>query len=112
MSLFRKTIASAFLALFCIVAAHAEGFVLGVGAEADSADGRAISAFGDFGIGQKTWLSTTVSSYETDNAFGGMRTTLADVGIDHWFKPVGIRSYFPIFLTYGARLISAPTVGA
>jgi len=91
MSLFRKTITSAFLALFCAVAAHAEGFVLGVGAEADSADGRAISAFGDFGVGEKTWLSTTVSTYETDNVLGGMRTTLADVGIDHWYQPLGIR---------------------
>ncbi len=91
MSLFRKTISSALLALFCTVAAQAEGFVLGVGAEADSADGRAISAFGDFGVGEKTWLSTTLGSYETDNAFGGMRTTLADAGIDHWFNPLGIR---------------------
>jgi hypothetical protein len=91
MSLFRKTVSTALLALFCTVAAQAEGFVMGVGAEADSADGRAISAFGDFGVGEKTWLSTTLSSYETDNAFGGMRTTLADVGIDHWFKPLGIR---------------------
>ncbi len=91
MYLFRQVTLSALLALFIVVSARAEGFVVGVGAEADSVDGRAISAFGDFGVADKTWLSTTVSSYETDNVFGGMRTTLADVGIDHWFKPVGIR---------------------
>ena len=94
MSLFRLFTLSVLLSLFLAIAtqsAQAEGFVLGVGAEADSADGRAISAFGDFGIGEKTWLSTTASSYETDTVFGGMRTTLADIGIDHWFKPIGIR---------------------
>ena len=80
-----------FLLLLFSTATHAEGFILGVGAEADSADGRAISAFGDFGVGEKTWLSTTLSSYETDSALGGMRTSLANVGFDHWFKPVGIR---------------------
>jgi hypothetical protein len=91
MSLFRSITLSVLLSLFPAIAAQAEGFVLGVGAEADSADGRAIRAFGDFGIGEKTWLSTTASSYETDNVFGGMRTTLVDVGVDHWFEPVGIR---------------------
>ena len=91
MSSFRPITLSVLLSLFLAIAAQAEGFVLGVGAEADSADGRAISAFGDFGIGEKTWLSTTASSYETDSVFGRMRTTLVDVGIDHWFKPVGIR---------------------
>ncbi len=91
MSLFRQITVSAIFSLCCTFVVQAEGFVLGVGAEADSADGRAISAFGDFGIGEKTWLSTTVSAYEVDNVFGRMRTTLADVGIDHWFKPLGIR---------------------
>ena len=80
-----------FLVLLCATTARAEGFILGVGADADSIDGRAISAFGDFGVGEKTWLSATVSTFETNNVFGGMRTKFADAGIDHWFKPFGIR---------------------
>lgn len=92
MSLFKQVTLSALLVLVIVESALAEAFVLGVGAEADSADGRALTAFGDFGVAEKTWLSATVSSYETDNVFGGMRTTLADAGIDHWFKPVGIRA--------------------
>lgn len=92
MSLFKQVTLSALLVLVIVESALAEAFVLGVGAEADSADGRALTAFGDFGVAEKTWLSATVSSYETDNVFGGMRTTLVDAGIDHWFKPVGIRA--------------------
>jgi hypothetical protein len=71
--------------------ARAEGFVLGLGAEADSANGRAISAFGDWGVGDHTWLSATISGYEVDGIDDRRRTTFAGVGIDHWLDPAGIR---------------------
>lgn len=91
---FRKSI-NVFLAtailLLCTTLANAGGFVLGGGVDADSADGRAITAFGDFGIGDKTWLSATLSRYETDGIFGRRNTTFADVAFDHWFDPVGVR---------------------
>ncbi len=67
------------------------GVVLGAGVDADSANGRAISAFGDFAIADKTWLSATVSAYETNGLPGRRNTAFADVGVDHWFDPIGIR---------------------
>ncbi|MFT5500329.1 MAG: hypothetical protein ACI88G_000458 [Woeseiaceae bacterium] len=71
--------------------AHGAGFVLGAGADADSADGRALSAFGDFSIADKTWLSATFRKNEIDGVSGRRSTTFADVGIDHWFDPLGVR---------------------
>jgi hypothetical protein len=71
--------------------AHGAGFVLGGGADVDSADGRALSAFGDFGIADKTWLSATFRKNEIDGVTGRRSTTFADVGIDHWFDPLGVR---------------------
>ena len=81
------------IALSCLLtgSAMAEGFVLGIGAAADTEDGRAYSAFGDFGVGEKTWLSATVGRTETDLLFSDFATQFYDVGYDHWFEPVGIR---------------------
>lgn len=69
----------------------AEGYVLGLGADGDTADGRSLTAFGDFGVGDKTWLSVTTSTAQTDGLVRRNETLLADVGIDHFFEPVGIR---------------------
>jgi len=71
--------------------AGAEGFVLGLGVDVDSADGRAVSAFGDWGVGEKTWLSATVSAYETDGITGRRNTSAAGLSLDHWLDPMGIR---------------------
>lgn len=71
--------------------AHAEGYVLGLGIDADTADGRALSAFGDFGVADNTWLSATISANQVDGIAETRKTTFADVGLDHWFRPVGIR---------------------
>ena len=82
------------LTLFCLVfigSANAEGYILGIGAAADSEDGRAYSAFGDFGIRDDTWLSATIGSTETEAMIGGFSTNFYDLGIDHYFNPVGIR---------------------
>lgn len=89
MCLFRRLI------LACLslasTAAVAEGYVLGFGAEGDSANGRAITAFGDFSLGEKAWLSTTVSSAETKGILRDNNTLFADAGLDYWWQPVGIK---------------------
>ncbi len=85
----KRTICLAILA-FC-TNAQAEGYVLGLGADGDSADGRSISAFGDFGISEKTWLSVTANSSRTEGFLRSNDTILMDVGIDHWFEPIGVR---------------------
>ena len=71
--------------------ALADGYVIGIGADGDSADGRAFSAFGDFGVGENTWLSVTASRAQTDGLLRRNENLFGDVGIDHWFQPVGVR---------------------
>ena len=91
MSFIRRLCCSVLLCLACNGSAIAAGYILGIGAAADSEDGRAFTAFGDFGIGDNTWLSATIGSTETDAEAGRFSTTFADVGIDHYFNPIGIR---------------------
>ncbi len=91
MSFIRRFLGSVLLCLACNGSVFAAGYVLGLGAAADTEDGRAITAFGDFGVGENTWLSGTFGSTETNGIAGGFSTTFADVGIDHYFNPVGIR---------------------
>jgi hypothetical protein len=71
--------------------ALAEGFVIGVGAEGDSAEGRAFTAFGDFGLGERTRLSLGVTAAETEGIIVDNETRLFDIGLDYFFDPVGIR---------------------
>lgn len=71
--------------------AAAEGYVLGFGAEGDSADGRAITAFGDFSIGEKAWFSVTASGAETKGILRDNNTLFADIGIDYWWQPFGVK---------------------
>lgn len=72
--------------------ARANDFVVGAGVEADSEKGRAISAFADFSVGKKTWLSAAVSAFETDSSLGTRNTSFANVSLDHSFDPVGVRA--------------------
>jgi len=94
MSSFRQTIfrltAGFWLALLP-AAVQAEGFVLGIGAEGDSSDGRAFSALGDFSVGGKSWISFTASAAETQGIIQDNQTVLGDLSFDHFFEPVGIR---------------------
>lgn len=83
-----------FLPVACLAlcaAAHAEGYILGFGAARDTEDATAWTAFGDFGIGEKTWLSAMIGSTETEALVGGFETSTYDVGVDHYFEPVGVR---------------------
>ena len=83
---------SVLLLTLCLAqASGAEGYVIGIGADGDSADGRSIAAFGDFGIAQNTWLSVSANTARTDGFLRTNETVFADLGIDHWFDPVGIR---------------------
>lgn len=81
----------AMLAAFCCSSALAEGYVLGIGADADTADGRSLTAFGDVGVGENTWLSALASISQIDNRGVDRHTWHAEAGLDHSFDPVGIR---------------------
>jgi hypothetical protein len=72
-------------------AALADGFVLGAGVEGDSAEGRALAAFGEFGVGERTWLSASAFTAETTGIIEDNETRLFAAGVDHFFDPVGIR---------------------
>ena len=82
------------MALICLVfeqGAFAAGYVLGIGAAADTEDAFAATVFGDFELRENTWLSATYGSTETEALVGGFQTDFYDAGIDHFFDPVGIR---------------------
>ncbi len=71
----------------------AEGFIIGGGVEGDSADGLSGSFIGEVGLTEKTWLSGALAKSTVDLAQrGDLDSLYADVGVDHWFKPVGIRA--------------------
>jgi hypothetical protein len=74
-----------------VVAAAGDGFILGFGGEADSSGGRAVTAFGDIGLTEETWVSALVSNTRTKGGAGSIDTLYADAAIDHWFKPIGVR---------------------
>jgi hypothetical protein len=91
MSFIKCLCCSVLLCLACSNSVYAADYILGIGAAADTEDGRAVSAFGDLGISENTWLSATIGSTETDSIAGGFATTSYELGIDHFFNPVGIR---------------------
>ena len=80
------------LTLSAPVLADPGDFVIGGGVEGDSEDGLAFSLLGDVAIADQTWLSASVSESGVDDA--SRRTVdylYADLGIDHFFDPVGVR---------------------
>lgn len=71
---------------------EAGDFLLGGGLEADSEDGFATALIGDVAIGESTWLSGSVSHSDFEQPSGETIDNLyADVGIEHFFDPVGVR---------------------
>jgi len=68
-----------------------DGYILGLGAESDTSDSLAFSAFGDFGITEKTWVSVTAATAEAEGAFSQLNTLYGDIGLDHYLDPIGIR---------------------
>lgn len=66
-------------------------FVLGLGAEADTADSRAFAALGDVSVADDTWLGGSVVTSSTDGLLADLRTTAAHASLDHFFGAVGFR---------------------
>lgn len=70
-----------------------EGYVLGGGVEGDTEDGLAVTVLGEFGLTEQTWLSAALARNTAESAFRqDLDTWFADLGIDHWWKPVGVRA--------------------
>jgi hypothetical protein len=67
-------------------------FLLGAGLEADSEDGLGAAVIGDVAIGESTWLSGSVSQSDFELPSGDTIDNLyADIGLEHFFDPVGVR---------------------
>ncbi|MDH4072003.1 MAG: hypothetical protein OEV41_02730, partial [Gammaproteobacteria bacterium] len=77
--------------MLAMTSAGAEGYVLGAGAEADTAEGRAVTAFADLSVTERTWLSFVGAMAQTEGVLRDSETRLLDVSIDHSFEPIGIR---------------------
>lgn len=70
-----------------------EGYVLGGGVEADTEDGLAVSIIGEIGLTEQTWLSAALARNTAESPFRqNLDTWFADLGIDHWWKPLGVRA--------------------
>ena len=65
--------------------------LLGLGIEGDDADSRSYSAFADLGLTEKTWLSGAIAMTNTDRSPLNADTKFLELGIDHYFEPVGVR---------------------
>ncbi len=86
------SLSRALVLLFLAAPAWAvEGYIIGVGLETDTADGLAVSVIGELQIADETWLSAAIAKSSGDLPRDlTLDTVFGDVGIDHWFKPVGI----------------------
>jgi len=69
-------------------------FVVAGGVEGDSANGLAATLLGNLAVGDNTWLSGGVGHSSVDLPFRqDLETSAADIGIDHYFDPVGARAF-------------------
>jgi len=90
----KKIFAAALLAGLASHVAIADpgDFVIGAGIEADSQDSLAFSLLADVAVENSTWLSASIGYSGVD---GPLRQDIdylyADLGVDHFFDPVGIR---------------------
>jgi len=66
--------------------------VIAGGLQADSADGIAAVLLGDVAVGEETWLSAGIARSSVELPVReALETWYGDVGIDHFFDPVGVR---------------------
>jgi hypothetical protein len=81
------------LLLFASASAPAaDGFMMGGGAESDSDGGLSAALIGGVGLSPATWLSAGLAKSSVDLVSGRKLETLyADVELDHFFDPIGIR---------------------
>jgi hypothetical protein len=71
----------------------AEGYIVAIGAEVDNADASAGSLSGELAVTEKTWLSAALAKNTVDLPRGiSLDTVYGDLGVDHWFDPIGIRA--------------------
>ncbi len=69
-----------------------DSYVIGAGLEGDSADGLSASLVGDIALAENTWLTAAIAQSKVDLPRMQTRETwYGDLGIDHWFDPVGVR---------------------
>lgn len=81
------------LVLLASNALAADGYIVGFGVEGDSADGLSASVLTDIAIAKDTWLSAAVAKNTVDLPFAqSVDSWYGDIGIDHWFDPVGVRA--------------------
>ena len=72
--------------------AAGDGFMIGGGVESDTDEGVSASLIGGVGLGNETWLSAVIARSSVDLDHGRKIDSLyADVELDHYFDPVGIR---------------------
>lgn len=69
-----------------------DSYVIGAGLEGDSTDGLSASLVGDIAVTENTWLTAAIAQSKVDLPRMQTRETwYGDLGIDHWFNPVGVR---------------------
>jgi hypothetical protein len=80
------------LLFFCATAVAADGFMIGAGAESDSDGGLSVAVIGGVGFTEDTWLSAGYAQSDVDLISGReLETKYADVELDHYFAPLGVR---------------------
>lgn len=65
--------------------------VIGLGLEADSEEGKAVSLLGSFALRDATWLNLAASRSQSEGAPFNLTAAYLDAGIDHRFDPLGVR---------------------
>lgn len=69
-----------------------DGYIVGFGLEGDTADGLSASILTDIAIAKDTWLSAAVAKSTVELPRNDSQDSwYADLGVDHWFDPVGLR---------------------
>ena len=91
MPLFKGKMAFLLALLLSSNAFAGDGYIIGLGAEGDTSDSLAFSTFGDFGLSEKTWISVTAAKAQAEGVFSQLNTLYGDIGLDHFFDPIGIR---------------------
>lgn len=66
------------------------GYVIGLGAEGDTSDSLAFSAFGDFSLSEKTRISVTAARAQAEGVFSQLNTVYGDIGLDYYVDPIGM----------------------
>lgn len=81
-----------FLLLAGNALAAGDGFMIGGGVESDTEDGVSAALIGGVGLAKNTWLSAGVAMSTVELTRGREIDALyADVELDHYFDPVGVR---------------------